>query len=1515
MKNDIEERKNKIKSMIENLINDGKFKDAKGLLDDYVKSIKDDAEAYSMLSVVLCALGEYDKAENAVMQGIMLDRYNFDLNYNLAEIYFNKENYELALVYYRISYQNTEDVNTKDMIKGITKDIFIKLGIDKDITEYLCENINLTKDNSCLILCHFNSVYTQEFFKNIKAKTGYSLDVLSMDNGYRDTNKSLVNQVYCYKDMYELRDALNKINKYEIIHIHFLTPFYGDVAELIRSKCDKLIITIWGSDFLRSTQEHKNMQRKLIETSDIITFDNEFVLNDFADYFGGYCREKSVICRFGLTALEYLNNLGNVDKNEIRDELKVPKNDIVVTCGYNANMEQNHLGIIKSIKQIKDKLPSNLYFIFPMTYSWDEQYVKNVKKQLKNSGLKYKVLYDFMSLEQNAKYTIISDIMIQVQTTDTLSASMQEQMYCGNIIITGSWLPYKSLKENRIYFLETDSVDKIGEKLIETVNNINKIKNKCKINTQLIWDYSAWENTIEDWKRIYIEPVSNKNKINKRKKVLVLAYFFPPIGGAGVQRTLKYVKYLRDFGWEPVVVTAGKSDYFAKDESLLKEIPEEIEIIRIDDFVDEKLSTQFLNGLIQIYSRIVNDNELISEFINKVNSNDENFNKYIFTPDVYVAWAYKVINCIEKLIDFDNIDLVYSTSSPYSDHLIGYFIKKKFNKPWVADFRDEWTNNPFADYDKNDLKFKIERRMEEAVVNSADAITTISDISVQNYINIFNLLSFKVKCITNGYDEADFKDIDIYKLKTHKFRIIHNGFLYGESRYPINLFAALLDLINKGIIDQNKIEVYFTRSENDVYLKSLIDRYHLQQIVKCTGYLEHKESLMFTSKMNCCLLIIGNEEKSKSVYTGKVFEYLRTGKPILSLAPLDGLVDKLLKETGRGINCDIQDIEKIEKVIGDLYNKWRNNNEETYDSNDKIAKYERKNLTRQLVDVFEMGIKKNKSALNIRKRLLFVTYTGGDTFLSDIISVLSEKYEIRKINIDTNDDLIKLESNVEWADICWFEWCNGIIAYASNLQITKTKKVICRLHRFEAFTNNINNIKWANIDKVIFVSEYIRDVVIENSDLTFEKCVVIPNGINTNKFKLVSRHKGFNIACIAYLDLRKNPMFIIQCFNELYKIDNRYNLYFAGNIEDVSLRDYLYGIINRLGIQNNIHFDGKIPNDKINSWLEDKNYIVSGSISEGHPVGVMEAMATGLKPIFHYFPGVLSFYPDRYIFNDVSSFIKLIKESYYDCKEYSDYIKNKFSLEIQMDKINNLFNELLNITVEYSEEASYDISHLPANIDKDESEVEEYYNDFLDYLKKDREEHINARHTYLKNRFSTIIKPQDSVLDLGCGIGITTEFIKKMGVKKVIGVDLSPKLIEYAKKTVEDINFIVHDITNLDLHEKFDVITLCDVMEHVPQDKYYDLFHVIKKHLKKEGIVYISIPDPKYQEFTKVYRKEDLQIIDNTITFADIDKFCNQNNMNIIFYNSYGIWESNQYNEYTIYNNRLENQWEHLKTE
>lgn len=536
---------------------------------------------------------------------------------------------------------------------------------------------------------------------------------------------------------------------------------------------------------------------------------------------------------------------------------------------------------------------------------------------------------------------------------------------------------------------------------------------------------------------------------------------------------------------------------------------------------------------------------------------------------------------------------------------------------------------------------------------------------------------------------------------------------------------------------------------------------------------------------------------------------------------------------------------------------------------------------KQKIDNIEEVVKRPKIAFFVKK--------GMDSFINDIIKGLSEGYDTRKIVVT---DYKQIDEGMQWADICWFEWCDELVIYGSRHKLASEKKIFCRLHRYEAFTNYIFQVNWENVDKIIFVAKHIMDYVNNKlNNVIYSKSIVIPNGIDMIKFNFKKRIKGYNLAYLGYLNYRKAPNLLLQVFKKLHDKDKRYKLYIGGKFQDEENISYFNYIVKEMGLTDYIIFNEWV--DDVNEWLEDKDYVISCSISEGHPVGIMEAMAKGIKPIIHNFVGAKDIYPSKWVWNTIDEAVEMILSDEYDSNIYRNFINNNYSFEIQISNISKIFNKILII--------DKSLKNKITNDDISTQDVKNFYNQFSSYLKNDRERE-NPRHIYVKNRIKSIITPECSVLDLGCGIGITTEFVKSSGVKKVIGVDISEENIKSAREASNNIEYIVGDITSIDLGKKFDVILMIDVLEHIPIAKYKELFRTIKKHLQQDGLIYLTIPNYQYQEFIRIYRPDLMQIIDNSISLDMILSYCKNENLIINFFNIYGIDFPHQYNELILAN-------------
>lgn len=190
-----------------------------------------------------------------------------------------------------------------------------------------------------------------------------------------------------------------------------------------------------------------------------------------------------------------------------------------------------------------------------------------------------------------------------------------------------------------------------------------------------------------------------------------------------------------------------------------------------------------------------------------------------------------------------------------------------------------------------------------------------------------------------------------------------------------------------------------------------------------------------------------------------------------------------------------------------------------------------------------------------------------DSFIDDIIEGLSQDYITIKSIVT---DFKQIDKGMKWADICWFEWCDELIIYGSKLELAKEKTIICRLHSYEAFEEYPSKVNWDIIDKIIFISENIKNLVVENFQLDNKKIATIPNGIDINKYNFKERKEGFNIAYVGYINYKKGPMLLLQTFKAICDKNPKYKLFIAGKFQDS--RDVLYfkQMIKEFGIEKNV---------------------------------------------------------------------------------------------------------------------------------------------------------------------------------------------------------------------------------------------------------------------------------------------------------------------------------------------------------
>ncbi|HEY8892355.1 MAG TPA: glycosyltransferase [Clostridium sp.] len=441
------------------------------------------------------------------------------------------------------------------------------------------------------------------------------------------------------------------------------------------------------------------------------------------------------------------------------------------------------------------------------------------------------------------------------------------------------------------------------------------------------------------------------------KNILIIAYFYPPLGGAGVQRTLKFAKFLEKFGYNVNVLTVDNEKGTIKDESLKLESTDGIKVFRakqIENFIVSAIVNRKVTD-VKIDNKEKNVKEsfkitLKSKVKKKIKKYLLNVYRNMYIPDDKISWKKDAVKLGLKIIKEEKIDIIYSTSSPYTGHLIALELKQKSNVPWIADFRDQWVANPFVDY--STYAMSKNEKMEKAVIEKADAVISVSKPIIEDFIDRYkNQETDKFKVITNGYDEEDFDNFNM-DLETSKYIITHNGTLYGK-RSPKNFLIAIDRLIEDKKIRQMELTIRFVGqigkdAQEDI--RFFIAKY--DNIIEFISYLPHKESLKKLEYSSATLLIIEAGVGSEGIYTGKLFEYIRSGRNVIGIVP-PGVANDLILDTNIGFCCHPEKVDEIYDAIYKSYSIWKGTQKKLDINWEKVKKYNRENLTRELMGIIE----------------------------------------------------------------------------------------------------------------------------------------------------------------------------------------------------------------------------------------------------------------------------------------------------------------------------------------------------------------------------------------------------------------------------------------------------------------------------------------------------------------------------------------------------------------------------------
>jgi glycosyltransferase involved in cell wall biosynthesis len=419
------------------------------------------------------------------------------------------------------------------------------------------------------------------------------------------------------------------------------------------------------------------------------------------------------------------------------------------------------------------------------------------------------------------------------------------------------------------------------------------------------------------------------------KKVLIIAYYWPPSGGSGVQRWLKFVKYLPSFGWKPYVFTPENPSFDSKDESLLRDIPPEAEIIRFPiwepyalfkSLSGKKNSGTFVPG--------AGETTFFQRLSLWVRGN-------LFIPDPRIFWVRPSVNFLSDYLIKNHINTVITTGPPHSIHLIGLKLKRKNPAlKWIADFRDPWSEWGFLDTLKvGALARSIHRRLEKKVLTTADEVLTITPFYVRQLSDIGGR---KVNLLTNGFDDSDFKDFELKRDDT--FLIRHIG-IVNEKCDPRPFLSAVRDLCKQDDEVKNKLIVEFVGSVHPSIKQFVLSDSTMTSFVRFTEAVPHRDLMNIYATSAVLVLILTGYKDAEGYMPGKLFEYMATGVPILGVGPTHGDAAALLNNSGAGVMIEGENGEAISQYLRKYFDNWKRGESLR---NASESRFSRKQLTSDL---------------------------------------------------------------------------------------------------------------------------------------------------------------------------------------------------------------------------------------------------------------------------------------------------------------------------------------------------------------------------------------------------------------------------------------------------------------------------------------------------------------------------------------------------------------------------------------
>jgi glycosyltransferase involved in cell wall biosynthesis len=409
-----------------------------------------------------------------------------------------------------------------------------------------------------------------------------------------------------------------------------------------------------------------------------------------------------------------------------------------------------------------------------------------------------------------------------------------------------------------------------------------------------------------------IKPVHSDGK----RKLLVIVYYFPPFGGVGVHRASKFCKYLPSFGWHPIVLTPKKANYEIYDYSLIWKIDPDTPVVLVPNF-DRFLNwgstnpfcsaSDFNEAELSLYGRRSFHKAVFKRIHRRIS-------KLLVIPDDQCSWVPLAVWYGMRAVKLTRPSVLFTTGSPFSEHLIGMILRKLTGIPWVADFRDPWSINP-----KNLHMFKarqrIERKLEEIVMRTADLCTYTSKGTMLEMQEEYPEFAHKIVTITNSFDRDDFSHLETRETeRSEKTKIVYTG-RFHPGREPVNLFKSLGEILRENPQWRKRIEIQIAGGWEAGAEIHPPEMWGLEETLVFSPHVEHKKSIEMINDADYLLLTVSKEIGYTNLIPAKLFEYLGARKPIIAILPINSPAAQIVRETKAGITLDPDDIDGIKRMI------------------------------------------------------------------------------------------------------------------------------------------------------------------------------------------------------------------------------------------------------------------------------------------------------------------------------------------------------------------------------------------------------------------------------------------------------------------------------------------------------------------------------------------------------------------------------------------------------------------------